>query len=84
MIAKQNAVEEMVSVDTDLLVDAIEFARKRAEEVHAESTHTMIDEIDDALWATWGDDDGNILVADTGGLKDNDPFDDDDLVADAA
>ncbi len=84
MMAKHKAVAQMVTVDADLLSDAIEFARARAREVHAVSTHTMIDEVDDAVWGTWGDDDGNILVMDKDIFDENDPFDDDDLLADAA
>jgi len=84
MMAKKKALAEMVTADADLLSEAIARARARAHEVHAVCTHTMIDEVDGALWGNWGEDEGNVMIMDKDILADSDPFDDDDLFADAA
>jgi len=84
MMAKRKALAEMVTADADLLSDAIARARARAHQVYAVCTHTMIDEVDGALWGNWGDDEGNVIIMDKDILEDNDPFDHDDLFSDAA
>jgi hypothetical protein len=84
MSMKKIASGELVSVDADKLMDAVEFARARFAAVHANGSHTLIDDIPDDAWATWGDEGENVLVADSDGIDGRDPLDDDALLSEAA